>query len=42
MYKCSKCSKVFIKIDGLIIKTCSCEAPIIAEMSAKAHGKGKL
>ena len=42
-YKCEKCNLAVIIIDGeKPIKACNCEAPIIAEMEAVAHGKGDL
>lgn len=46
MYKCSKCNLAVIVYDGngkildKPIKACECSAPIVADMSATASGKG--
>lgn len=40
MYKCEKCGKTVIVHDGKIHKICACKAAVVAEMSAKAVGKG--
>lgn len=40
MYKCSKCGMAVIVHNGKIHKGCQCVAPVTAEMSAKADGKG--
>ncbi len=40
-YRSSKCNMAVIVItDNPPIKACKCEAPITAEMQAKAKGKG--
>lgn len=36
---CSNCKIKVLVVDGKVLKPCSCNAPIIAEMSAKAEGK---
>jgi hypothetical protein len=41
-YKCSKCNMPVVVINDKVIKVCKCEAPIIAEISATATGKGNV
>lgn len=42
-YKCSECDLAVIVIENEEpIKACTCEAPIIAEMTAEATAKGGL
>lgn len=40
MYSCKKCGLGVIVVSGKIIKACKCVAPVVADMSAKAEGKG--
>ena len=42
MYRCAACSKPVLVIKGLIVRRCSCTAPIVAEMTAKLEGKGGI
>lgn len=43
MYRCSKCNLAVIVLpNGEKIKPCKCDAPIIAEMVASAHGKSVM
>lgn len=48
MYSCKKCGLAVIVFDGSgkildkPIKACECNAPIVADMSATATGKGGI
>jgi DNA-directed RNA polymerase subunit RPC12/RpoP len=37
MYKCSSCGRSVILIDGKVIRACSCNAAIVANISATAY-----
>jgi len=39
-YKCSKCELAVIVTGEEMIKACTCDAPVTAEMSATAKGTG--
>jgi hypothetical protein len=41
-YRCAACNLAVIVEDNTIIKACSCDAPIIAEMQATAKGTGSV
>lgn len=40
MYKCKQCGLEVVVTKGKTIKACDCKAPIVADMSAVATGKG--
>lgn len=43
MYKCSKCKlSVIILPDKTMIKACTCDAPIIAEISSNVQANGGI
>jgi hypothetical protein len=41
-YSCSGCGLAVIVYEGQTIKACKCDSPVIANMSAEAHGSGGL
>jgi len=41
-YSCSGCGLSVIIYQGETIKACKCDAPIVANMSASAHGVGGI
>ena len=41
LYVCSKCGlSVIVTPEGTVIRACTCEAPIVANLSAGLAGKG--
>lgn len=39
-YKCKKCGLGVIVTKEKVIKACKCEAPVVADMTAVASGRG--
>lgn len=42
MYKCAKCDKPVLVIGETKVKSCKCEATIIASCEGNANGKGGI
>lgn len=40
LYTCSACNLAVLVIDGKVIKGCTCEAAVRANMSATVRGRG--
>lgn len=40
LYTCSACKLAVLVLDGKVIKGCTCEAPVAANMSATVRGRG--
>lgn len=40
MNNCSKCGMAVIIFEGRMFKGCTCDAPVHANISAAAYGKG--
>jgi uncharacterized Zn finger protein (UPF0148 family) len=39
---CSNCKTPVVEIEGKVVKVCTCDAPIIAEMEAKVIQSSNL
>ncbi len=40
MYRCGGCGLAVVVADGDLIRACSCDAPVVAEMSSTLAGAG--
>ena len=40
MYRCAQCGLAVIVTDGAVVRGCSCEAAVVADMSSTLAGAG--